>query len=70
MTWATGVYTIWSVIAVDALVLWWLTATGRTVAGRRVAHPGALVAALLRHPVLRLVVVVGWMWIGWHFFAR
>lgn len=70
MTWAHVVYAIWALVVVGALGLWRLAATGRTLARRRVANPGALVGALLRHPVLRLVVLVGWMWVGWHFFAR
>ena len=70
MTWATAVYSIWAVIVVVALVLWWLAATGRSVGHRRPANPGALVRALARHPLLRLAVVLVWMWVGWHFFAR
>ena len=70
MTWADGVYVAWSASVVGALALWWLTATGRFLAGRRVARAGALVRGLTRRPPLRLVLIVGWMWVGWHLFAR
>lgn len=70
MSWAVGMYATWSAVVVGALALWWLTATGRTLARRRVAQAGALVGALVRRPPLRLVVIVGWMWVGWHLFAR
>lgn len=70
MTFAIGTYVAWSVVVVGALGLWWLSAEGRTLAGRRVARSGALVRALCRRPALRLLVIVGWMWVGWHLFAR
>lgn len=70
MTWSTAVYAVWSAVATGALALWWVTATGRTLAGRHVARAGALVRELLRRPLFRLVVIVGWMWLGWHLFAR
>ena len=70
MSWAIGTYTAWAVVAAAAVALWWLTSTSHTLAGRRVARPGALVRGLLRRPFFRLVVVVGWMWVGWHLFAR
>lgn len=70
MTWAIATYVVWAVVAGAALLLWWATASGRTMAGRRVARPGALVRGLVRRPLLRAVVVVGWMWVGWHLFAR
>ncbi|MGH9086872.1 MAG: DUF6186 family protein [Acidimicrobiales bacterium] len=70
MTWAIGVYGAWVAVVVWALVLWWLTATVRSLGGHRVARAGALIRGLTRRPPLRLVLVVGWMWVGWHLFAR
>lgn len=70
MSWANGVYTVWSLVVVLGLVLWWLSASGRTVAGRRIAPAGSLVRWLNRRPALRVVVVLVWMWVGWHLFAR
>jgi hypothetical protein len=28
------------------------------------------VAALLRHRMARLLVLAGWLWLGWHLFVR
>ena len=70
MTWAEGVYATWSSVVVLGLALWWLSATGRTIAGRRIAAAGSLIRRLTRRPALRVVVVLVWMWVGWHLFAR
>jgi hypothetical protein len=43
-----------------------------TVATRRptwMTMPDAL-SALTRRRTVRILVVVGWMWLGWHLFAR
>ncbi len=57
MTWADGAYATWSLAVVLGLALWWLSASGRTVAERRIAPAGSLIRQLTRHPALRVVVV-------------
>lgn len=38
--------------------------------GRHVMALRALIALLVSRPWRRYAVLVGWMWLGWHFFAR
>ncbi|HZU80934.1 MAG TPA: DUF6186 family protein [Acidimicrobiales bacterium] len=38
--------------------------------GRRVAGVGELLTRLTASRFRLAVVFVGWMWLGWHFFAR
>ena len=49
-----------------AICLW-------TVMTARHAHwvtlPAAI-ASLMRRKAVRIVVVLGWVWLGWHLFAR
>jgi hypothetical protein len=40
------------------------------VATHRLAGIGAALGRLARPPAGRLVVALGWMWLGWHVFAR
>jgi hypothetical protein len=57
---------VWAAIALGCAALW---ITSRA-APRRVARLGPIVDALMARPFARLVVVLGWMWFGWHTFAR
>jgi hypothetical protein len=62
----------------DAVLVGWLVvglgvAAAAVAAGRsggRLPVYGALARAVTRGPVLRAGVVLGWMWLGWHAFAR
>ncbi len=48
-----------------------LVVVALAMAGRgRIARPSALLLPVSTHPVVRVLVVLGWMWVGWHFFAR
>ena len=50
-----------------------LTAIGLEVAARRSttrATFGDAVTAALRRPAIRLAVLAGWLWLGWHLFVR
>jgi hypothetical protein len=47
-------------------VLWWLSYVRPGAA----AHPAAVVGKLATLPVLRVILVLGFMWLGWHMFAR
>jgi hypothetical protein len=66
MSVSTPSYVIWAAIAVLALVLWWLS----YLRPAAVARPGDVVGRLATLPVLRLILVLGFMWLGWHLFAR
>ena len=45
----------------------WAVMTARH--GRWLTLPGA-VASLTRRRAVRIAVVLGWVWLGWHLFAR
>lgn len=50
-----------------------VVAVGQLVAARSRGHRpglGAVAELLAAHPATRVVVVLGWMWLGWHAFAR
>ncbi len=49
-----------------ALGLW---ARSRT-AGSTLARPGVVLERLATGPFLRVLLVLSWMWAGWHLFAR
>ncbi|MGH9083240.1 MAG: DUF6186 family protein [Acidimicrobiales bacterium] len=70
MTWADGTYLVWCLVVGAALALWWLAAAGRQIGGRRTARPGAVARRVLVNPYARAAVLLGWMWLGWHLFAR
>jgi hypothetical protein len=38
--------------------------------GRPGATPAAYLTAAMHHPAGRWVVLLLWMWVGWHFFVR
>jgi hypothetical protein len=59
-------YIVWAAIAAVALLLWWLS----YLRPAAVAHPSAVVGRLATHPVARVILAVGFMWLGWHLFAR
>lgn len=56
----------WALLALAVVALW--AASHRF--GARVAPPGSLLAAVLANRAARAVVLVAWMFAGWHFFAR
>jgi hypothetical protein len=47
-------------------------AAGVEVAARRglTATFGEALSSWLRRPAVRLVVLAGWLWLGWHLFVR
>jgi len=67
MSWRSATFVVWAVLGLATLGVLGLALLGR---GRRIARPGSLLRPVSAHPVLRVVVVLGWMWLGWHFFAR
>jgi Family of unknown function (DUF6186) len=63
---STASYVVWGVIGALVLFLWWLS----YVRPSAVAHPSDVVGEVATHPVGRVILVVGFMWLGWHLFAR
>jgi Family of unknown function (DUF6186) len=63
-------YTGWAVLLVAGLVLWGLSHSLRWARGRAVARPSVVLTRLATGPWLRIFLVAGWMWAGWHLFAR
>jgi predicted cation transporter len=66
MSVSTLSYVIWAVIGAAALGLWGLSYLRPTA----LAHPADVVGKLATHPVGRVVLVLGFLWLGWHLFAR
>jgi hypothetical protein len=57
---------VWSVLALAVVLAEVLAHLGR----HRVRSFASLAALLLARTPTRLVLLVGWMWLGWHSFAR
>jgi uncharacterized protein DUF6186 len=66
MATSAGSYAAWTVLLTAALLLWRFPIAD----SHRLARPSEVVARLATHPVWRVVLVVGWMFLGWHLFAR
>jgi hypothetical protein len=64
MTSAALSYAVWAVLAFG------LVAVGLASRRGACATPAAVLARLATGPVLRIVLVLGIMWVGWHLFAR
>lgn len=60
-----AVLAVWAALAAGLLSCEVLAVLGRGVAG-----VGTFLGAVSKTPTRRLVYFVGWMWVGWHFFAR
>jgi hypothetical protein len=63
---STASYVVWGLIGALALLLWWLSYLRPST----VAHPADVVGEVATHPVGRIILVLGFMWLGWHLFAR
>jgi hypothetical protein len=57
---------VWALLGVTALALWARSRRGAS----EVAPPAQVVRRLATGPVLRLALVAGVMFAGWHLFAR
>jgi len=66
MSVSTISYVVWAAIGVLALLLWWLS----YLRPAAVARPSAVVGRLATYPVVRVLLVLSFMWLGWHLFAR
>ena len=71
MTWADVTYALWAAAVLGALFLW-LASRRVWPGGRaRIGRPSTLVRDVLGDRTwLRVVVVLGWVWVGVHVFAR
>jgi hypothetical protein len=68
VTWRTATFLVWDLLGAATVVLVVLAATGR---GGVLRRPFAPVRAYLEgHRTARAAAVLGWMWLGWHLFAR
>ncbi len=59
-------YAVWAVLGLAVLGLW----VRARAPERSPARPALVLERLATGPVLRVVLVLGWMWAGWHLFAR
>ena len=59
-------YAVWALLGAAALGLW---AGSRSSRGTP-ARPAVVVERLATGPLLRVALVLVWMWAGWHLFAR
>jgi hypothetical protein len=63
---STASYVVWGLFGAAALLLWLLSYLRPSA----VAHPADVVGKVATHPVGRVILVLGFMWLGWHLFAR
>lgn len=71
MTWATVTYALWALVTAASLTLWLASWRGWRVGRKGVGRPSALLGDALRGRTwLRVVVFLGWAWLGVHVFAR
>jgi len=66
VSWRSATLLVWALLAVAAVVLWLLAVGG----WGRIARLGVALRPLVAGRIARSAVVLGWMWLGWHFFAR
>jgi len=59
-------YAVWALLGSAALGLWARSHSSWAAPAR----PAAVVERLATGPMLRVVLVLAWMWTGWHLFAR
>jgi Family of unknown function (DUF6186) len=70
VSWRHTTFLLWSVLVVTAVGLAVTAHRGSRRSARPPARPGSLWSAAMRNPFGRALVLLGWMWLGWHFFAR
>ena len=66
MTWRSATFAVWAILAAALLAIGLATAASRG----RWPTLAALARAAASHPVARGALLLGWMWLGWHAFAR
>jgi hypothetical protein len=53
-----------------ALALLLVATQAVAVMTRRIPTIADLIKAMTRRPVVRVVLLAVWLWVGWHFFVR
>lgn len=66
MTWRDATWAIWSAIALLLVA----SQVAAIVSRGRLPRAGDLLRLMTASPTRRALVVLGWMWLGWHTFAR
>jgi hypothetical protein len=61
-------YAVWALLGLATLVLW--AASRFRAPERSPARPALVLERLATGPILRVLLVLGWGWVGWHLFAR
>jgi hypothetical protein len=71
MTWADVTYALWALAALAFLLLWLASARAWKIGRTRIGSPSALIRdAFGDRTWLRVVVLLAWVWVGVHTFAR
>jgi hypothetical protein len=65
MNWRSASFLVWGVILVSFVLLELLAR-----ALRRTSTLSEVLSAIMSRTSLRVAFVLGWMWLGWHAFAR
>jgi hypothetical protein len=66
VTWRSSTFLVWGLLAASAAGLWVAAATRRTA----IPRPGPLLLRAFPPVAWRSVLLLAWMWLGWHLFAR
>ncbi len=67
MTWRTATFGVWAVLAAVAVAAQVVAVASR---GRRVGAAGGAVTFAVSRRWARVLILLGWAWLGWHAFAR
>jgi Family of unknown function (DUF6186) len=63
-------YAVWALLGLATLALWASSRFRFRGPERSPARPGLVLERLATGPILRVLLVLGWAWAGWHLFAR
>jgi hypothetical protein len=66
MTWRQATFAVWIGLAAVLVVCEVAVLASRG----RLPRVGELVTAATAHRAARAILLLGWMWLGWHAFAR
>ncbi len=66
MSWRDTTWVVWSALALLLVAC----EVAAVLPGGRFPGAGALLRMLTASPARRAVLLIGWLWLGWHTFAR
>jgi Family of unknown function (DUF6186) len=66
VTWRSATFVVWALLALSVAGLWLAASLGRGA----IARPGPLLLRTCPPIVRRAALLLAWMWLGWHLFAR